>query len=190
MMKAILPALALAVLVPAAARAGQVMNVPPFKSIEVHGGAHATLRHGEVQRVVLIKGDADIAEIRVTADGRLMLSPCKDEDTCWGHHELEVDVTTPAIAGVSVHGGGELVASGDFPVEPSLAVSVHGGGDADLRAIPAETVSASVHGGGDADLRATKMLNASVHGGGTLTYWGHPQVTASEHGGGSIESGE
>lgn len=188
MPRPILPALILAAVLPAAAEAGQTIPVPAFKTVEVHGGGHAVLRHGSVQRVVLLKGDPKIAEIRVTPEGELLLAPCKD--WCWGEHELEVEITTPAIAGVSVHGGGDLDASGDYPVQPSLAVSVHGGGDADLRAIPAETVSASVHGGGDAEVRATRMLNASVHGGGTLRYWGHPHVTAATHGGGSIESGD
>lgn len=188
MMKPILPALAMTALVPAAAFASQTIEVPAFRAVEVHGGGHAILRHGDTQRVTLIKGDPNVAEIRVNRDGTLLLSPCKD--MCWGHHELEVEVMTPAIAAASVHGGGELDATGNFPTQPSLNVSVHGGGTADLRAIPAETVSASVHGGGDADVRAMKALSASVHGGGDLRYWGHPQVTAATHGGGSIESGE
>lgn len=188
MTRTILPGLALALGVSAAAHAGQVINVSPFKTIEVHGGGHAILRHGAVQRVTLLKGDPKIAEIQVSGDGNLMLSPCKD--WCWGDHELEVEVTSPAIAGVSVHGGGQVEAAGEFPAQPSLSVSVHGGGDADLRAIPAQSVSASVHGGGEAQVRAARKLSASVHGGGLLRYWGHPQLTAATHGGGSIESGE
>jgi len=188
MTRTILPALMLALLVPAAAQAGQVIKVPAFKTIEVHGGGQAVLRHGNSQRVVLLKGDPKVAQIEVTGDGKLVLSPCKN--FCWGSHDLEVEVTTPAIAGVSVHGGGEVDASGDFPTQPSLALSVYGGGDADMRAIPAQTVSASVHGGGEGKVRALQTLTAAVHGGGTLRYWGHPQVTAAEHGGGSIESGE
>ena len=75
MIKTILPALALAALVPSVALAGQVISVPQFKSIELHGGGIATLRHGDRQRVVLIKGDPSIAEIEVKGDGKLMLSP-------------------------------------------------------------------------------------------------------------------
>jgi hypothetical protein len=187
-MKTILPALALLAMLPAAADAGQVISVPPFKSIEVHGGGEAVLRHGDAQRVTLLEGDAKIAEIAVTGDGKLTLAPC--QGMCWGNHKFRVEIVTPAIAGVEVHGGGEVTAEGSFPKQPSLAVSVHGGGEADLRAIPAERVAASVHGGGDADVRAEGTLTASVHGGGDLHYWGHPKVTASTHGGGSIESGE
>lgn len=188
MIRTILPALALVALVPSAALAGQVIKVPPFKSIELHGGGVATLRHGDRQRVVLIKGDPAIAQIEVTGDGKLVLSPCRD--TCWGSHELEVEVTTPAIAAIAVHGGGDLKAQAGFPKQRSLALSVHGGGDADVRSIPADTVSVEVHGGGDAELRAERTLAADVHGGGEVRFWGHPSVSSSTHGGGSVESGE
>src|SRR5437773_12447378 len=104
MITTLLPALALAALAPTAALAGQVIKVPPFKSIELHGGGNAILHHGDRQRVVLIKGDPKIAQIEVTGDGRLVLSPCRD--WCWGEHTLEVEVTTPSIAAISVHGGG------------------------------------------------------------------------------------
>lgn len=186
--KSILPAFATAVMAPVMALAAQTINVPPFKTIELHGGGQAVLRHGDRQQVVLIKGDPKIAEIRVVGDGKLVLSPCRD--WCWGSHRLEVEVTTPSIAGVSVHGGGELNAEGGFPRQPSLDLSVHGGGEANVRAIPADDVSVEVHGGGDAELRAERTLTAEVHGGGDVRFWGHPQVNSSTHGGGSVESGE
>jgi hypothetical protein len=188
MIKTILPALALAALTPSMALAGQVISVPQFKTIELHGGGIATLRHGDRQRVVLIKGDPKIAQIEVTGDGKFLLSPCRD--TCWGNHELEVEITTPGIAAISVHGGGDLKAEGGFPRQPSLALSVNGGGDAYMRAIPADNVAVVVHGGGDAEVRAERTLTADVHGGGDVHFWGHPQVTSSTHGGGSVESGE
>ena len=170
------------------ALADQVINVPPFRSIELHGGGHATLRHGERQRVVLIKGDPAIAEIRVTREGNLVLSPCRE--TCWGNHELEVEVTTPGVTAISIHGGGELKVEGRFPKQPSLSLAVNGGGEADVRALTADDVSVAVHGGGDAEVRAERTLTADVHGGGDVRFWGHPRVTSSTHGGGSVESGE
>lgn len=191
MIRTVLPALALAALAPSAALADQVIDVPPFRSIELHGGGEAALRHGDRQRVVLIKGDPAIAEIRVTRDGNLALSPCdSDHHWCWGNHELKVEVTTPAIAAISVHGGGDLRAERGFPNQPSLELSVHGGGNVDVRALPADNVSVAVHGGGDAKLRAERTLTADVHGGGEVRFWGHPQVSSSTHGGGEIKSGE
>lgn len=191
MIRIVLPAFTFAAFASSAALADQVIHVPPFRSVEVHGGGEATLRHGNGQRVLLIKGDPAIAEIRVTRDGTLLLSPCDSEKTwCWGEHELTVEITTPSVAAVSVHGGGDLKAERGFPRQPNLDVSVHGGGDADVRAIPADNVSAEVHGGGDANVRAERILTADVHGGGDVHYWGHPQVSSSTHGGGSVESGE
>jgi hypothetical protein len=188
MIRTILAAIPLVALAPSAALAEQVIKVSPFRSIELHGGGQAVLRHGDRQRVMLIKGDPAIAQIEVTGDGKLVLSPCRD--WCWGNHELKVEVTTPAIAAIAVHGGGELKAEGGFPKQPSLSLSVHGGGDADVRALAADHVSAEVHGGGDAELRAERTLTADVHGGGEVRFWGHPQVRSSTHGGGSVESGE
>lgn len=191
MIRTILPALAVAALAPSAALAEQVIHVPPFRSIELHGGGDATLRHGDRQRILLIKGDPSVAEIRVTREGTLKLSPCdSDRHWCWGEHELEIEVTTPSIAAISVHGGGDLKAQGGFPRQRNLALEVHGGGDANVRAIPADNVSVEVHGGGDAELRAERSLNAEVHGGGDVRYWGHPSISSSTHGGGSVESGE
>jgi hypothetical protein len=191
MIRTLLPTLALAALAPSVALAEQVISVPPFRGIELHGGGEATLRHGDRQRVMLIKGDPSLAEIRVTRDGNLVLSPCdSDHHWCWGEHQLEVEVTTPAVAAISVHGGGDLKAERGFPTQPSLALTVNGGGDADLRALPADDVSVEVHGGGDADVRAERTLTADVHGGGDVHYWGHPEVRSSTHGGGSVESGE
>lgn len=188
MIRALVPALALASLVSSAAVAEQVINMPPFRGIELHGGGEATLRHGERQRVVLIKGDPAIAEIRVTRGVDLILAPCRD--TCSGNHELKVEVTTPAISAISVNGGGDLKAADRFPRQRSLALAVHGGGDVDLRGIPAEDVSVEVHGGGEARVRAERSLAADVHGGGEVRFWGHPAVSSSTHGGGSVQSGE
>ena len=188
MIRTILPALALTVLAPAAALAAETINVPAFKSIELHGGGEATLRHGDRQRVVLIKGDPKIAQIEVVSNGKLVLSPCRD--WCWGNHELKVEVTTPAIAAISVHGGGDLRAERGFPTQPSLDLSVHGGGDADVRDLPADDVSVEVHGGGEAKVRAERTLAADVHGGGEVRFWGHPEVHSSTHGGGEVASGE
>ena len=188
--KTILPAIAAATLLASAAQAAEIVTVPPFKSIELHGGGHAILRHGDSQRVTLIKGDPKIARIEVDRHGTLDLSPCKLHFGCPWHSELEVEIVTPAIAAVSVHGGGDLEAKGTFPRQPSLSIAVHGGGEADLRAIPVQQVSAAVHGGGELEVRAEKTLTAAVHGGGELRYWGHPQVTSAIHGGGSVESGE
>jgi hypothetical protein len=188
--KTILPALAAATLFAASAQAAQTMSVPRFRSISLHAGGVATLRHGKTQRVTLIKGDPAIVRIEVDKNGTLDLSPCKLTHGCPRHNEFEVEVVTPAIAAIDVHSGGRLAATGAFPRQPNLSVSVHSGGRADLRAIPADNVKASVHSGGFAEVRAEKELSASVHSAGNVEYWGHPSVTSSVHSGGRIERGQ
>lgn len=183
---------ALIVAAPAAlfapAFAAETIAVAPFKAIEVHGGGHVVLRHGDVQKVTLIRGDRSVAEIRTAGDGTLMLSPCSG--VCWGSHPLEVEVVTPGIAGLTAHGGGEIDAQPGFGTQPKLAIEAHGGGEINARNIPADAVSANVHGGGTAELTARKSLSAEVHGGGEVRYWGHPAVSSEIHGGGSIQSGQ
>jgi hypothetical protein len=171
-----------------AASSGTVVPVPAFTSIELHGGGHAVLRHGAVQRVVILKGSTEYSEITVQ-NGSLNISPCKSWFSCPSHYDLEVEITTPSIPALNVHGGGELEAAGGFPRQNNLAVAVHGGGDVDIRSVAVDNVTATVNGGGELSVRAEKTLNATVHGGGELTYWGNPQVTSSIHGGGEVSSG-
>lgn len=179
-------AAATALLLAGAAFAGTDMNFPTFTGISVHGGGSVVLRHGAVQRVTVIKGDLAKIDLHM-AGNTLDISPCKEKSWCWGSNPLEVEIVSPAIDHLDIHGGGDLKAVGDFPHQPSLRVDVHGGGDLDCRAIPAENVDANVHGGGDAYVNAITSLNAEVHGGGDLTYIGNPpRLSSQTHGGGSI----
>lgn len=168
----------------AAASAGTDIQLPSFHGINVHGGGEVKLIYGPVQRVTVIKADMKVARITVKG-GMLDLSPC--DGTCWGNHELKVEVVTPNIDAVEVHGGGWLAAEGNFPKTPRLTADIHGGGTANLRNLPADTVEAEVHGGGTLHVNALTALNADVHGGGSITYTGHPQrLSTKTHGGGSI----
>jgi len=167
-----------------AAMAGTEVKLAPFSGIDVHGGGDVKLIYGPVQRVTVIKGDLKVARIRVTGS-TLDLSPC--DGTCWGSHDLAVEIVTPSIAALNIHGGGSIAAHGNFPKQPHGALNVHGGGDADLAAIPFEEVDAEVHGGGNLRVKALNALTADVHGGGDIVYLGHPaKISTQAHGGGSI----
>jgi hypothetical protein len=184
------PLLATAALALAApASAATVIPVAHFNALELHGGGEVTLKYGPVQRVTLIAGDTKYSVIEVK-NGRLEVTPCRSWWDCPRQYDFKVEIVTPSLSAVSVHGGGELTSEGKFPVQHTLALSVHGGGDVDLRSMPAETVSAEVHGGGDLQTSVSQSLSASVYGGGDLTYWGHPaQLAVATHGGGSINRG-
>lgn len=175
---------AAALLLSSAAFAGTDLTFPTFTGIAVHGGGHVVLRHGNVQRVTVIKGDLSKINLHITGNV-LEISPCKT--WCWGMSQLDVEIVSPKIDSLDIHGGGELQAVGEFPRQPVLNVDVHGGGDLDSRAIPADTVNADVHGGGDARVKALAAINAEVHGGGSVSFAGNPaRVSSQTHGGGSI----
>ncbi|GAA0540201.1 hypothetical protein FHS83_003812 [Rhizomicrobium palustre] len=178
---------ATAVLFTSPGLAATELNLPPFSGINVHGGGEVKLVYGPQQRVTVIKSDPKTAEITVVGN-TLNLSPCTG--MCWGRHDLVVEVTTPRLETLSVHGGGTLTTQGEFPKQQRLRIDVHGGGEADLRGMPVDDISADVHGGGELHVKPIHALNAEVHGGGEVTYVGHPAILNSRtHGGGSV-SGE
>jgi hypothetical protein len=170
-------------LMAAPALAGTDIPLAHFTGIGLHGGGHVVLRHGPVQRVTLIKGDAKITKFEVKG-GSLEIDVCRWN--CLWHYDLEVEIVTPGVTALAVYGGGDLEAKGDFPLQDSMSLAVHGGGDVDIDAIPVKNVQAAVHGGGELRTNATETLTAAVHGGGSVVYKGHPRVISAVHGGGSI----
>jgi hypothetical protein len=162
--------------------------LPPFTGINVHGGAHAILRHGPSQHVTLIKGDLKISELKVVNGGTLDISPCPVILSCPSHYELEVEIVSPDIRDIEAHGGGLVQAAGNFPKQPKIAAEAHGGGVIDIRAIPVDAVNANAHGGGAIRTAPVSVLNANAHGGGSITFTGHPQINSNVHGGGSVSN--
>jgi hypothetical protein len=171
----------------APAQTGTVVPVGPFQGIGLNGGGHVVLKHGAVQRVVLLKGSTQYTRITIEHGKSLQIDACNER--CPNNYDLEIEITTPDVSALAVNGGGEIEARAGFPHQRELAVAVHGGGDIDLRAIAADSVSAAVHGGGDISVHADKTLNAAVNGGGDVTYWGHPEVNSAIRGGGDVSSG-
>lgn len=164
--------------------AGTTLNFPAFTGIAVHGGGHVILRHGAVQRVTVIKGDLNKADLHMRGN-TLDISPCKN--WCWNVKEFEVEIVSPKIEAIEAHGGGAVNASGDFPKQSVLSIQAHGGGAIDTRAIPAESVNAEAHGGGAIRVKALAAITAEAHGGGNITYSGNPaHVAVQTHGGGTV----
>jgi len=185
---ALLVLLPLALALPASAET--VVPLAPFQGIDLHGGGDVVLKHGSVQRVTILKGSLQYSKLTVV-NGTLDVSACEDWWHCPSNYDFKVEIETPGVTAIAVHGGGDLSTEGAFPAQDRLALDIHGGGDADLKAIPVRNASVSVHGGGDLKVTATEALSGSVEGGGDVTYWGHPKTLAvATHGGGDIESGE
>lgn len=170
-----------------AADAG-VVPVGAFNQVSLHGGGRIVLKHGATQSVALIRGSTDVTTFTVRNGRELVIDVCGATVVmCPLGYDLEVEITSPDIQGIALHGGGEVVTEGSFPAQANLAAEIHGGGEIDLAAISARHVDAEIHGGGDIKVTATETLTAEVHGGGDIVFHGHPAVTQSVHGGGSIE---
>jgi hypothetical protein len=169
---------------PSLAAAQTVEKVGRFTGVELHGGGTITIRQAPVQRVTMVRGDADVASFEVDSRGRLIVSSCKGY--CWGSHHLDVEIETPDLNAVSIHGGGHISAKGAFSPTNAMAVAIHGGGDIDVRDVPAQATSAEIYGGGKIVVSAQNSLAAAIHGGGAIHYQGHPTVNSEIHGGGSV----
>ena len=167
------------------ATADTVVSLDRFRQIALHGGGEISLKHGDVQRVTLIKGSTAHTTFRLSADGGLEIDACNI--TCPHQYELKIEIVSPDIRGASIDGGGEIRSDGAFPGQSSFSAAINGGGLIDVRAIRAASAEASVHGGGKILVSANASLAASVAGGGEIIYRGNPAVSQSIAGGGSVE---
>ncbi|MGZ6038092.1 MAG: GIN domain-containing protein [Phenylobacterium sp.] len=183
----LLAAAAVTVAAPVVASAQTVVPTDKFSSVDLHGGGTITIRQGPVQRVTLISGDPKVARFEVVDrdhDGRLIMSPC--DGFCWGSHHFEVEIETPVLNGVGIHGGGHITAHGAFPAQGAVSATIHGGGDIDMKDVPAQAATAEIHGGGKIQVAAQSTLSAEIYGGGAIRYLGQPTVNSSIHGGGGV----
>lgn len=170
------------------ALAGTDIPVVPFSGINAHGGAHVTLHHGATQRVTVLKGDMKVARITIVNGNTLDIDPCPDNFSCVMHrNDLDVDIVSPHVENIEVHGGALLRAEGTFPKQETLNLEAHGGARLDAKAITAEKVNAEAHGGGSIHTAVISTLAAEAHGGGVIRYAGNPTHLASKmHGGGVV----
>src|SRR3569832_1104652 len=153
-------------LVPAAAFAAETVPLSHFTSVGLEGGGHVTVKYGPEQRVTLLKGSTQYTRLRVENGHSLNIEACNDN--CPRHYDLEIEIVTPVLEAAAISGGGEIVASGNFPHVDSFSAAVNGGGDIDVRAVSAKEAHAAVSGGGGIHLPATAQLNAAVTGGGSV----------------------
>ncbi|HYD39165.1 MAG TPA: hypothetical protein VEA60_16220, partial [Allosphingosinicella sp.] len=171
---------------PASAQAPAGQAVPAFKSIELRGGGTVTVRHGPVRRVTVRSGGAGRA-IRAEGD-KLVIDRC--HRPCPAGHRIDVEIVTPAIAGLAVTDGGLIQLSGSFPPQAEIAAAVSSGGTVDMRPLVAARVAAAVSHGGGILASAGRELAAAVSNGGIVTYWGDPKVASSIRHGGAVVPGK
>jgi len=172
----------------APAPAEELVRVAPFDSVELEGGGHVIVRHGDVQVVRLLKGSTAFTRFVVKDQGKLRIEACNNE--CPHHYDLEVEITTPRVNGLAISGGGAIESAGNFAAEHHVALAIDGGGKIDVRTMDADDAEAAVNGGGVIRLKAHGNLTAAIDGGGEIRYWGNPHVTQAIDGGGEIKRGD
>lgn len=174
---------------PAAAQSDPMpVEVAPFRTVELRSGGKVIVRHGPAQRVTFIKGSPGDARVTVTSEGGLIIEKRKSKGG--RRTELEIEVLTPELIGVTVAHGGMIQSRGIFPRQAALVATVDNGGTVDIRSMSVGTVSASVLSGGRIFAKPLTAMAASVVEGGNITYWGDARVTQSIEGGGVIEKGD
>lgn len=170
----------------ASATAAETVPVSKFNSIELNGGGRVVIRHGTTQRVTLISGSS--AQTRISNTGRrgekLVIDAC--DGSCPRGYQLRVEIVTPDIAAVAIHGGGTIVAETGFAQQDTIAAAVDGGGEIDLRSLSARDVAAAVHGGGSLVVNARQTLAVAIYGGGEVVYAGDPTLSTAINGGGTV----
>jgi hypothetical protein len=177
----ILPLLASAPLL-----AAEPVALPEFKSVELRGGGHVTIRPGPA-RVTIVEGSTRFTRFHVDKDGQLKIDACAGP--CPRHYILKIELSYPTVLPMGVKGGGTITAASGFGTQQTVAVGIGGGGLIDLRSVTAETVAAGVHGGGKIMVGPSRSLAAAATGGGEIRYAGDPKVTSVINGGGSIRPG-
>lgn len=167
-----------------ASAAADYIPQAPFQAVSVSGGGEVIIRRGASHNVRVVSGDPRALEITSTR-GRGLRIRCLP-NAC-RNFTPRVEVTTPSVRALAVHGGGHMYVERGFGPQSAIALSVHGGGHIDTTQLSASNVAASVVGGGNIETRARSSLAAAVRGGGVISYYGAPQVATSIQGGGVVQ---
>jgi hypothetical protein len=177
------PALAM----PGPVIAQTVVPLAPFGSVELRDCGKVILHHGPVQRVTLLKGSPDYTQVTIAGGDRLVIDKCRNK--CPRGYELEIEIVTPDIAGISSAEGGTIESRGNFPRQAEIKVAVSNGGRIDIRSMTVDSVTASVDQGGRIFTKPQSTMIASVRQGGSITYWGDAEVISSVQHGGVVTKG-
>jgi putative autotransporter adhesin-like protein len=184
--------------------ATQSRVLPRFSSVDLAGSNQVTVDVGGSQSVV-VHADSNLLGHVTThvVAGTLVIGTT---GTFSARSPMNVQVSMPALAAVTLSGSGEISVNGiDQPrlivtlsgsgalyasgTTTQLTVTLSGSGLAQLDNVVARDVQATVDGSGLIRVTATTSLNAAVPGSGAIIYSGNPQVTSSVTGTGAVTHG-
>jgi len=187
LMRSFLPLFVVPLAIATPVLAAEVVPVPAFRSIELHGGGDVTIVPGQGQRVTIVDGSSQFTQFRVGRDGKLRIDACNNR--CPHHYQLRIQIQSPRVPDLAIRGGGAIRVQGGYRAQSDLSAAINGGGKIDTRALDTAKVSAAVNGGGELLVRARSDLAAAVNGGGVIRYAGNPRVASAIHGGGLVVPG-
>ncbi|MEM7739971.1 MAG: head GIN domain-containing protein [Pseudomonadota bacterium] len=193
MRKRILVLMAVALLLPAAAR-GQPFDVEGFTSIRALDGVDVYVRPGPEHRVVLAQESAREAAKVSVVDGVLSLGRARNGffSKRFGQKVgLRFNVTVPSLEALDSRAGSEIIVSSinvsslsinardgaDVIISGtcnSLVVNAASGSDVHARDLSCSNVTARSSGGGDVTVTATASIDASAASGSDIVVFGAP----------------
>lgn len=123
------------------------------------------------------------------------------------HDDIEVTVTMPTIALISLSGSSNVDLSGSFPridflnvdisgsasvemrsngTANNVDIDISGSGSVNLEKLSSKNAEASISGSGDARIAVQEKLKASISGSGKVYYTGSPLVDSHISGSGKL----
>lgn len=165
--------------------ASQVRPLPAFDRIELAGSNNVVVHVGGRQSVVVHADDNLIDRVTTSVRSRELVVGNRP-GSFTTRSPMSVEVTVPALTGVSLSGSGTVTGSGRAT---RLEIAIAGSGTAQLSGLVAQDVRAIVSGSGSIFLTATRSLDATVSGTGSILYAGNPaRVARNVTGTGAVTS--
>jgi len=150
----------------------EARTVGAFNRLEVSAGivVELTIDSAGTVSVVSVYDDNLQERIVTEVDGDTLVVGADGSFTTSGASRA-VEVTVPALVGLSASGGGRVVATGALD---HLILDVDGGAEVDLSGLVVQTMDIHVTGGGRATIDVREAVHGNVSGGGRLTVHGDP----------------
>lgn len=123
------------------------------------------------------------------------------------HDDIQVFVTLPKLAYISLIGSGSVNIQGQFPLinsfevsisgsgsvdveddfeAPELLVKISGSGSANLEKLKSQHAEINISGSGNAKVNTETTLIARISGSGKVYYWGNPVLDTRVSGSGKV----
>lgn len=176
----------------------ETRSVEHFDCIDLHLPVDAFFRQSNEKLVCLAADDNVIPLIKtsVSKDTLHIFADVHFEPKC----AIRIEIESPAVTGVNVHGSGNVSLDAVIARELSLVINgsgnisargkvntlravSNGSGNLLLKHLPAQTSHVATNGSGNAEIYVTTTLSATISGSGDITCYGTPGTVSSNKAG-------